>query len=202
MLGISIIKTSELQRLRHIDGAFNSLISEKDSILRSKEETIDSLKYRFAQLKAKYNSANNTDNYVLINGLKWDRENIVIDGKRHFNFDEAQEVARSKGKRLPTKEEWEALADLGSTWDKEKKGRWFGHDHELKEASKQSVFLPAAGYRRTDGVVYGIGTHSIYWSSTVTGITAYNLLCSSAYVYPSNAYYQSNGHSVRCVSGI
>jgi uncharacterized protein (TIGR02145 family) len=139
---------------------------------------------------------------VLINGLKWDRENIVIDGKQYFNFDEAQEVARSKGKRLPTKEEWEALAALGSTWDKEKKGRWFGYDHKSKEASVQSVFLPTIGHRRTDGTVYGIGTPSLYWSSTVTGINAYNLNCHSTNVTPSNAYSRSYGNSVRCVSEI
>jgi len=44
MLGISIIKTEELQRLRHIDEAFNSII-------RSKEESIESLKIRIKQLK-------------------------------------------------------------------------------------------------------------------------------------------------------
>lgn len=44
MLGISIVKTKELQRLRDIDEAFTSII-------RSKEESIESLKVRIEQLK-------------------------------------------------------------------------------------------------------------------------------------------------------
>lgn len=40
----SIIKTEELQRLRYIDEAFVSII-------RSKDESIDSLKLRIEQLK-------------------------------------------------------------------------------------------------------------------------------------------------------
>jgi len=44
MLGISIVKTKELQRLRDIDETFISII-------RSKDESIDSLKVRIEQLK-------------------------------------------------------------------------------------------------------------------------------------------------------
>ena len=45
MVGISIIKTKELERLRDIDEAFVSII-------RSKDESINSLKVRIEQLKA------------------------------------------------------------------------------------------------------------------------------------------------------
>ena len=45
MFGISIIKTKELKRLRHIDETFVSII-------RSKDESINSLKVRIEQLKA------------------------------------------------------------------------------------------------------------------------------------------------------
>ena len=44
MFGFSIIKTKELQRLRDIDKSFTSII-------RSKEETIESLMIRIEQLK-------------------------------------------------------------------------------------------------------------------------------------------------------
>ena len=46
MFGISIIKTKELQRLRHIDETFVSSI-------RSKQDSIDSLKVIIEQLKLK-----------------------------------------------------------------------------------------------------------------------------------------------------
>lgn len=67
-------------------------------------------------------------------GLLWDTENLAIggyekDGHHYYTWHEAMEAARSVGKRLPTWEEWEALCDLGSTWDDERKGRWFGGNH-------------------------------------------------------------------------
>ena len=64
-------------------------------------------------------------------GLLWDTENLAIggyekDGHHYYTWHEAMEAARSVGKRLPTWQEWKALCDLGSTWDDERKGRWFG----------------------------------------------------------------------------
>lgn len=81
-------------------------------------------------------------------GLLWDRDNLTIggyekDGHHYYTWQEAMDAARSVGKRLPTREEWEALCDLGSTWDDELKGRWFGGNHDSDH--KGSLFLPAAG---------------------------------------------------------
>ena len=64
-------------------------------------------------------------------GLLWDTENLAIggygkDGHHYYTWQEAMDAAKSVGKRLPTWQEWEALCDLGSTWDDELKGRWFG----------------------------------------------------------------------------
>ncbi|NDV46286.1 hypothetical protein D0T49_04445 [Paludibacter sp. 221] len=139
--------------------------------------------------------------YVLINGLKWDRENTCIDGKELFNYYEALGVAQHLNKRLPTSEEWEALAELGSTWDKEKKGRWFGHDHELKNKSKQSIFLPAAGYRSpSNGELYDVGYYGLYWSDSLGSVYSLGLGFHSSDVYPANLSYRSGGLSVRCIS--
>ena len=59
MFGISIIKSKELRRLRDIDETFVSIIENKkeifESILKSKDESIDSLKIRIEQLKIKRN---------------------------------------------------------------------------------------------------------------------------------------------------
>jgi uncharacterized protein (TIGR02145 family) len=140
--------------------------------------------------------------YVVINGLKWDRKNTVIEGREHLNWHEALGVAQSLGKRLPTQKEWAALASLGSTWDCEKKGRWFGTDHQLMGRSKRSIFLPAAGFRYySDGTLYYRGLYGIYWSSTVTnGTSAYYLYfySSSQHTNNTNKFY---GFSVRCVAG-
>jgi hypothetical protein len=81
-------------------------------------------------------------------GLLWDTEDLAIggyekDGRPYYTWREAMDAAKSVGKRLPTKAEWKALCDLGSTWDDERKGRWFGGNHNSDH--KGSLFLPAAG---------------------------------------------------------
>ena len=76
---------------------------------------------------------------IQINNILWDTENLEVEGKTHFTWDEAIESAKSAGKRLPTINELRALNDLGSTWDAELKGRWFGNDHALKDESREPV---------------------------------------------------------------
>jgi hypothetical protein len=141
--------------------------------------------------------------HVVINGLKWDTENTIDDDNEHFNFYEALGIAQISGKRLPTKEEFEALIALGSTWDDEFKGRWFGHDHELKLKSVQSVFFPAAGYqpRRVVGVLSNKKICGYYRSSsTDSRADASALVFNSGMILPADSSYRSNGLSVRCVS--
>ena len=81
-------------------------------------------------------------------GLRWDTENLAIggyekDGHHYYTWQEAMDAAKAVGKRLPTWQELKALCDLGSTWDDELKGRWFGGNHNSDH--KGSLFLPAAG---------------------------------------------------------
>lgn len=53
------------------------------------------------------------------------------------------DAAKSVGKRLPTRAEWEELCNLGSTWDDELRGYWFGGNCDSDY--KDLLFLPAAG---------------------------------------------------------
>lgn len=143
-------------------------------------------------------------------GLLWDTENLAIggyekDGRHYYTWDEAMEAARSVGKRLPTQYEWVALCDLGSTWDDELKGRWFGGNHDSDH--KGSLFLPIAGLSSSKGLDYrtkmiGTSTSGYYWSSSPNyGGSNYaaNLNFSSGYVSPLDNSNRAYGFSVRCV---
>ena len=143
-------------------------------------------------------------------GLLWDRENLAIggyekDGHHYYTWQEAMDAAKSVGKRLPTREEWKALCDLGSTWDDERKGRWFGGNHDSDH--KGSLFLPIAGLSSSKGLGYltkmiGTSTSGYYWSSSMDdGISYYavNLYFSSGTVFPQDRGIRTFSFSVRCV---
>ena len=139
-------------------------------------------------------------------GLLWDRDNLSIggyekNGHHYYTWHEAMEAARSVGKRLPTREEWEALCDLGSTWDDERKGRWFGGNHDSDH--KGSLFLPAAGLRSlSSGKLAYTSSFGFYWSSSPGyggSNYAVNLYFRSGFVYPLNSNNRAYGFSVRCV---
>jgi uncharacterized protein (TIGR02145 family) len=153
--------------------------------------------------KDKIISDTSVSDFVVINGLRWDRENTVIEDREHLNWYEALGVAQANGKRLPTPEEWEALIDLGSTWDDDREGRWFGNDHELKADSKESIFLPAAGARyRNGGAQAYVGSIGADWSSAVTSTNSCYLYFTSGSIFAANTYPRANGLPVRCVADI
>ena len=108
------------------------------------------------------------DNSIELCGLLWDKDNISVggtekDGHHYFTWTEAMEAAEKQGKRLPTADEWKALCDLGSTWDEELRGRWFGGNHYTDH--KGSIFLPARGhYDEGDVLMVRCGS---YWSSSI-----------------------------------
>ena len=139
-------------------------------------------------------------------GLLWDRDNLSIggyekNGHHYYTWQEAIDAARSVGKRLPTREELKALYYLNSTWDDERKGRWFGGNHDSDH--KGSLFLPAAGLLYSNsGELAGTSSYGYYWSSSpnyggdnYAGILNFD----SGYVYPPNSCYRAYGFSVRCV---
>lgn len=138
-------------------------------------------------------------------GLLWDTENLAIggyekNGHHYYTWHEAMEAARSVGKRLPTWQELKALCDLGSTWDDELKGRWFGGNHNSDH--KGSLFLPAAGLRNLSGGLVNASSYGYYWSSSPNyggNNNAGYLYFSSGDVSPLYNYIRANGFSVRCV---
>lgn len=138
-------------------------------------------------------------------GLLWDRDNLTIggyekDGHHYYTWQEAMNAARSVGKRLPTRYEWEELCDLGSTWDDELKGRWFGGNHDSDH--KGSLFLPAAGWQNISGELVNTSFDGNYWSSLPDyggNNGAGYLYFHSGTVYPLNSSNRAYGFSVRCV---
>ena len=139
-------------------------------------------------------------------GLLWDRENLTVggyekDGHHYYTWHEAMDAAKSVGKRLPTREEWKALCDLGSTWDDELKGRWFGGNHNSDH--KGSLFLPAAGLRYSNsGELASTSSYGYYWSSSPYyggDNGAGTLGFYSGYVNPLSYNGRALGFSVRCV---
>lgn len=139
-------------------------------------------------------------------GLLWDTENLAIggyekDGHHYYTWQEAMDAAKAVGKRLPSCQEWTALCDLGSTWDAERKGRWFGGNHDSDH--KGSLFLPAAGWHNTNrGELANTNIDGLYWSSSPYyrgNNNAGTLGFYSGNVYPLNNNNRANGFSVRCV---
>ena len=139
---------------------------------------------------------------IVLNGLAWDKENLSVDCNAYFTYQEAVKEASKIGKRLPTKNEFEALLQLPRVFDYEKQGMWFA-ENSVDLKSDKSLFLPAAGYRN-DGstTVYNVGTYGDYWAATPDGTTdAYDLYFGKTYISTSN-YLRNYGFSVRCVSDI
>ena len=141
--------------------------------------------------------------WVEIRGVKWATRNVGERGKfvakpedygRLYTFQEAQ-TACPAGWRTPTRQEFESLDAAGSTWTTEGgvSGRKFGNGNN-------TIFLPAAGYRRTIGLVNGQGSNGYYWSSTASSDSyGSSLYFGSTDVYPSDYDNSAYGFSVRCI---
>ena len=144
------------------------------------------------------------NNVIVLNGLEWDTENLVIDDKTHFSYEEAKTEAAKLGKRLPTKSEFEALLQLHHVFDEEKYGMWFAKNQtDLK--SDKSLFLPAAGFTHVSlCYISDIGENGCYWSDTLY------LQTKSAYRLNFNKINNGNmymldgkySYTVRCVTDI
>jgi len=110
-----------------------------------------------------------------------------------------------KGYRVPTQAEWGSIFSgsttsgasgtaTNNTWT------WTGNGYKIGT----TLFLPAAGYRdNSNGVINVTGSLGYYWSSTVVGSNAYNMVFNSSSVNPGTSCsycgYRSVGFSVRCV---
>lgn len=141
---------------------------------------------------------------VELNGLLWDTENLSVNDKTHFSYEEAKTEAAKLGKRLPTKSEFEALLQLHHVFDKEKHGMWFAkNQNDLK--SDKSLFLPAAGFSHVSlDYISDVGENGCYWSDTsyLQTKSAYRLNFNK--VNNGNMYMLDGKYSytVRCVTDI
>ena len=121
-------------RLEDYDPAIKDML---DEIIRNvwKDGFIAGVKWKEENPVAADSVSDPESDSIELCGLLWDTENLAIggyakDGRRYHTWEEAMDAAWFVGKRLPTREEWEELCDLGSTWDDERKGRWFGGNHD------------------------------------------------------------------------
>ena len=89
------------------------------------------------------------------------------------------------GFRLPTAAEW---ATEQASWS----------NQNAAGAFASPLKLVMTGYRRSDGTLHSIGSHGVYWSSTVDGGNSLDLFFSTSNAYPDD-YYRSSGLSVRYI---
>lgn len=138
---------------------------------------------------------------IILNGLEWDTENLEVNGKTYFTYEEAKAEAERLGKRLPTDNEFNRLLKH-YLWDADKKGMLFAEKAEDLKTEK-SLFFPAAGYiDEGNTIILKTGINGRYWSNTpTTYFHAANLSVSSNCATMFGGI-RKDCFSVRCVSDI
>ena len=99
--------------------------------------------------------------------VEWATMNVGADTPEGYGdlytYDEAQELSSDTTNRLPTKGEFEELKNRCKwKWTKQNKIRGY----RVTGPNGNSLFLPAAGYRRCTSEVSIVGEFGDYWSST------------------------------------
>ena len=140
-------------------------------------------------------------NTIELNGLIWDTENLEVNGKTYFTYEEAKAEAERLGKRLPTDIEFNRLLKH-YLWDSDKKGMLFAEKAEDLKTEK-SLFFPAAGYiDEGNTIILKTGINGRYWSNTpTTYFHAANLSVSSNCATMFGGI-RKDCFSVRCVTDI
>ena len=130
-------------------------------------------------------------NYVdlgLSSGTLWKQTNEG-GNQELFSYDEA---VRRFGENLPTIEQLIELRD-------ECEWTWNGNGYTVVGTNGNSIFLPVAGYRLTDGTVVFANLFGFYWSLTENGSDYAYYLRSSENEIAINSYTQASGLSVRLI---
>ncbi len=137
---------------------------------------------------------------ILLNNIIWDKENLSVDGNIYFTYQEAIKEASKLGKRLPTKDEFEALLKLPRNWDLTNNGLLVAEkSDDLK--TNNSLFFKALGYVLCGSLQSDYGSGG-YWSSSRDNrafafyLGFYNSFIRMNRIIPSLKF------TVRCVSDI
>ena len=98
------------------------------------------------------------------------------------------------GWRMPNQEELQKLIDAGSVWTTN--GRLFG---SMLGDGSNTLFLPAAGYRSSNGdLLYSAGSGSYYWSNRTGDTSIMGFNNNGAGV--GDSFGKAFGFSCRCVA--
>ena len=137
---------------------------------------------------------------ILLNNIIWDKENLSVDGNIYFTYQEAIKEASKLGKRLPTKDEFEALLKLPRNWNLTNNGLLVAEkSDDLK--TNNSLFFKALGYISCGSLYSDYGSGG-YWSSSRDNrafafyLGFYNSFIRMNRIIPSLKF------TVRCVSDI
>jgi hypothetical protein len=142
------------------------------------------------------------EEYAIINGIRLKRKNETLRYCERFTFEESLELAKSRGLRVPSKDEWAKMLGLGHTWDNGMKGLWIGRFHNSKAETNYSTFLPAAGYFDSrDNSSRDVSLEGCYWSCSDDKILGARFVdfYSSGNMFLTNYSPHSLGFSVRCI---
>jgi uncharacterized protein (TIGR02145 family) len=144
-----------------------------------------------------------SDEGVTINGVTWAKTNVGISGTimdypwhqgSYHTFEEAQSAC-PKGWSLPTREEFETLAQAHNEWTI----MFDAHGRKLGSGST-TIFLPASGYQHRSGEVKYRELDGHYWTaSPIDGQIAWSFYFSEAGAPTSYYNHQAYRFSVRCV---
>jgi hypothetical protein len=132
------------------------------------------------------------EEYAIINGIRLKRKNETLHYCEHFTFEESLELAKSRGLRVPSKDEWVKMLEPGHTWDDERGGLWIGKYHEDQRETDYSTLLPVLAPRDDE-------YYEHYWSSTVKNAKACAICVITPGVWIANKNPCYSGFSVRCI---
>lgn len=127
---------------------------------------------------------------IEINGILWDAENLEINGKKYFSWEDANSIAKTLGKRLPTKEELQALINAEWEFDKEKKGMWFAN---------KKLFVPMSGCMELSSRTLLYTNNGYLWLSSPKDDSRSHILRFSVDVIYINYVHKMYGLPVRLV---
>ena len=137
---------------------------------------------------------------IILNGLAWDKENLSVNGKTYFTYQEAIEESSKLGKRLPTKEEFEELLKLPHTWDLTNNGLLVAQKADDLRTN-ESLLFKSLGYICCGSMHLDYGAGG-YWSSSLdNGMFAFYLEFYNSFIR-MNSNILSLKFTVRCVSDI